>query len=65
MRALLDAIETRLLRRPGWPHAPAAPPILVFDTGFAVRGLVVPWWDKLDGPGARRQDLTLFERTVI
>jgi hypothetical protein len=43
MKALLDAIETRLLRRPGWLRTASAPAILVSDTCFAVRGLVVPW----------------------
>ncbi|MGO4479520.1 hypothetical protein AB4Z32_25080 [Massilia sp. 2TAF26] len=43
MKAFLDAIETRLRRRPGWLRTPSAPAILVSDTCFAVRGLVVPW----------------------
>lgn len=43
MKAILDVIETRLLRRPGWLRLPAAPAIQVSDTSFAVRGLVVPW----------------------
>ena len=43
MKALLDAIEARLLRRPGWLRPPSAPAILVSDTCFAMRGLVVPW----------------------
>ena len=44
MKALLDAIGTRLLlRRPGWLRTSSAPAILVSGTCFAVRGLVVPW----------------------
>ena len=73
MKALLDAIETRLLlRRPGWLRTSSAPAIPVSGTWFAVRGLVamadrkmsfpLGWWDHLDGPAARRQGTLLFER---
>jgi len=43
MRALIDVLETRLLRRPGWLRAPGAPAIRVSNTGFTVRELTVPW----------------------
>jgi hypothetical protein len=43
MRTLLHTLETRLLRRPGWLRTAPAPAIRVFDSGFAVRELVVPW----------------------
>ncbi len=43
MRSILDVIEARLLRRPGWLPAPAAPAIRVSNTGFTVRGVTVPW----------------------
>ena len=43
MRALIDALETRLLRRPGWLRTPSAPAIRVSSTCFMVRELSVPW----------------------
>jgi len=55
MKALLDAIETRLLRRRGWLRTPSAPVILVSDACFAVPGLVVPW-DAISRIRARRGD---------
>jgi len=43
MRALIDALETRLLRRPGWLRTPGAPAIRVSSSCFTVRELSVPW----------------------
>jgi hypothetical protein len=53
MKALLNVIDTRLLRRPGWLRAASAPAILVSDSGFAVHGLSVPW-DAVSRIKARR-----------
>jgi hypothetical protein len=43
MKTLLNVIETRLLRRPGWLRTSSAPAILVFETCFTVGELAVPW----------------------
>jgi hypothetical protein len=53
MKAILNVLETRLLRRPGWLRIPSAPAILVSDAYFTVRGLAVPW-DALSRIKARR-----------
>jgi hypothetical protein len=55
MKALINALETRLLRRPGWLRIPSAPPILVSDICFAVGELAVPW-DAVSRIRARRGD---------
>jgi hypothetical protein len=53
MKALLKVFDTRLLPRPGWLRAAAAPGILVSDSGFAVHGLDVTW-DAVSRIAARR-----------
>jgi hypothetical protein len=53
VKAILNVLETRLLRRPGWLRFTSAPAILVSDGGFTVGGLTLPW-DAVSRIRARR-----------